>query len=300
MSKSGRIVASDGLLARDNGPWAREKLSFLDDFIPPALKATERKLQRYYVDLFAGPGVNVDSRAERAELREFEGSALRALSLTAPSDERIHFTHAVLVNKDRESDEALRLRLTRLSEAGRVRPPLTNIEPLCGDSNQLIHRILRGIHPLAYVLVFADIEAPNQLPWATVKALRAHGHQSIELYVLFPLEMAINRMISFNRVATESNARALTTFFGDEQWRALADSRVTDVQSPRLREQLLDLYMGNLRRLDWPHVRVVRDVRRVGNAGLYKMILATAHTAGEGISRWAANRARRGDQGELF
>jgi hypothetical protein len=33
-------VASDGLPARRNGAWARDKLSFFDEFLPPALQAT--------------------------------------------------------------------------------------------------------------------------------------------------------------------------------------------------------------------------------------------------------------------
>ena len=34
------VRASDGLRARKNGAWAKEKLSFLDEFVPPALQAT--------------------------------------------------------------------------------------------------------------------------------------------------------------------------------------------------------------------------------------------------------------------
>src|SRR6185503_18513669 len=53
------VIAQDGLPARDSGRWGLTKLSFLDDYCPAALQATKRKLQRCYVDLFAGPGINV-------------------------------------------------------------------------------------------------------------------------------------------------------------------------------------------------------------------------------------------------
>lgn len=45
--------------ARKNGEYAEEKLDFLDRFLPPALNMTASKPQRWYVDLFAGPGLSV-------------------------------------------------------------------------------------------------------------------------------------------------------------------------------------------------------------------------------------------------
>src|SRR5689334_2765107 len=89
----------DGLRARKAGEWAHEKLSFLDEFIPAALQATgvarevgkRPKVERWYIDLFAGPGRNVVE--ETGE--EFAGSAIRALSMSAIKDPSVHFTHAV-------------------------------------------------------------------------------------------------------------------------------------------------------------------------------------------------------------
>ena len=88
------VTGSDGLIARNSGIWAKDKLSFLDEFGPHALLATRKKRQRWYVDLFAGPGVNVDHEDTH---QEFEGAALRALKMVAPSDPSVHFTDMVLV-----------------------------------------------------------------------------------------------------------------------------------------------------------------------------------------------------------
>ena len=57
-------IASDGLRARENGEWAVTKLLFLDRFGPTAIDATRRKHNRVFVDLFAGPGMNIDPRSE--------------------------------------------------------------------------------------------------------------------------------------------------------------------------------------------------------------------------------------------
>jgi three-Cys-motif partner protein len=293
----GPILARDGLIARDNGPWAKEKLSFLDEFVPSALRATEPKLQRYYIDLFAGPGINIDGGS--ADREEFPGSALRVLPMSAPGNDRIAFTHTVLVNKNADECRALEQRVDRLFQEGRIAMPQSHIKHVCGDANAEVGAILEGIHRLAYLLVFADIENPTQWPWTTVAELRRHGHSSVDLYLLFPLDMALNRMISYNSDATEDNARALTTFFGNERWRDIANRRITDAQSAQLRREVLELYAEGLRGLGWAYVNVVRNVHRVGQQGLYKMLLASAHEAGDKIAKWSAGQPdkKRGQMG---
>ena len=90
--KPALVLASDGLIARNSGSWGKQKLSFIDDFGPAALEATERKIHRVYLDLFAGPGRNKDGEAGE----EFVGSPVRALPMTAPEKPAIHFTDAML------------------------------------------------------------------------------------------------------------------------------------------------------------------------------------------------------------
>ncbi len=288
-------VAADGLPARRNGAWARDKLSFVDEFFPAALQATQAKRERWYVDLFAGPGRNVDDGGG-----EFDGAALRALRASAQHDRDTTFTHAVLVNRDVGHHAALRARVDGLASRGELRPARGAVEHAHADANQAVHRIMAGIHPRAYAFVLADIEAPKQLPWSTVAALKSHGHASVDLFVLFPLEMALNRMLSYRRATVDESAQVLTRFFGCEDWRPMVDQRVTDAQSPDLRRAVLDLYMRRLGGLGWAHVLVGRDVRRLGNAGLYKMIYASNHPAGRNLAEWTALRSGRGDQLRLL
>lgn len=285
--KEDYALASDGLIARVSGTWAKQKLSYLDDYVPPALKATERKWQRHYVDLFAGPGLNIDRKTGE----EFPGSPLRALTLTAPGDARLRFTHASLVNKNPACNAALETRIARGIGANTIQLPKGHVVQLCDDANRVVFRILNDIDPQAYALVVADIERPRHWPWSTVRALHSMGHRSIDLYLLFPLYMAINRMIAYEKDATQSSAQALTTFFGTEDWRSIADERITDVQSPRLRQRILQLYVGRLRGEGWAHVKVVRHVKRTGRHLLYQMLFATNHPAGNRISDWSAGQS---------
>jgi three-Cys-motif partner protein len=289
--KRGRVVrASDGLRARDNGPWAREKLEFLQRFAPPAFKVAKTKLSRHYLDLFAGPGLN----KIRKSGEEIEGSPLRALSLCSETDPSLHFTHATFVNRNRLDHGALETRVARRFEAGDSVIAEANVRCVQGDANEVLGDLLRDIHSRSWVFVFADITAPKQLPWSTIEALTARGHTSLDLYVLFPLDMAVNRLISFKRSATENCARVLTTFYGCEDWRALSERRITSAQSRTLRRGLEDLYLKRLSSR-WQFARTVADIRRGPNHRLYKMMFATNDPAADRVARWwLTHDSRRG------
>jgi len=294
------VSSDDGLPARRNGIWGKEKLSFLDEFVPAALQATgggkKPKLQRWYVDLFAGPGRNVDPETSE----EFEGSAVRVLPMAAQSNARVHFTHAVLVNKNPDDQAALQERIRRLRSTNRCPIQPRNLQFLTDDANHVVHRIIRSIDTDAYALVFADITKPSHWPWASVRALKGHGHKSVDLYLLFPLGMALSRMMSYNDDTVEQSTAVLDRFFGTNEWRTLVDRRKTDAQSAELRRGILDLYMTRLRGLGWAHVLVARDIYRVGEASLYQMIYASNHPAGGRIAEWSASRPRIKKQPDLF
>ena len=134
-----RCVASDGLIARTSGRWAKEKLDFLDRCFPPALAATRSKIQRHYVDLFAGPGLNVDPRNGE----EFSGSALRALTARSQADPRVYFTHGWLVNLEAEDHEALFARVERLFAEGRCPTARGNVRNVPDDANAAVPSVLR-------------------------------------------------------------------------------------------------------------------------------------------------------------
>ena len=228
------VLADDGLRARDNGEWAVEKLDFISTFAPPALKATAAKRSRWYVDLFAGPGINVI----RGSARQIEGSALRAIELTAPRELSIAFTDAIFVNRDHRDHRALNERLAARVAAGRCRIAPDRLVTERGDANELISRIMGQIHPRAYAFVFADMEAPRQFPWTSVQTLRASGHESVDLYMLFPLDMALKRLLSTNPCTVAQCSATLTSFYGTDEWRlsfVIAKGVLTILVAPRNR-----------------------------------------------------------------
>jgi three-Cys-motif partner protein len=287
-------LGSDRLVVRDAGEYASRKLDFIDFFCPPAIDATESKHRRVYIDLFAGPGLNL----VRNTGVEVEGACLRVLRAVGKRRSDLSFTDAHLVNIDPDDARALTIRLARLREAGNCRIPDGHVHAVLGDANVELDRVLQACHPLDYLLIFADIEAPSQLPWATVKGMRARGHRSVDLYVLFPLEMGLNRLTSYGEMPA-AHRRIYTDFYGDETWRPILDRRITEAQAPECRRQLEELYLKNLRQ-HWEVAVQVMHVRKVGQQGLYRMLFATDHDAGAKIATWAKGQTDRRDQLDLL
>jgi len=122
--------------------------------------------------------------------------------------------------------------------------------------------------------------------------LRTHGgHQSVDLYALFPLDMALKRLLSFNETATENCAAVLTAFYGTEEWRALRRHRVSSSRSKELGRALEQLYLERLR-TRWQNAMSVADVRRGPNHKLYKMVFATDNSAAHNLAEWFVQRPR--------
>jgi three-Cys-motif partner protein len=284
------LLASDGLRARDNGEWAKNKLSFLDVALRSVLAATKTKRDRIYVDLFAGPGMNRVGESGP----EFEGSPLRVLRAVGLDHSQTVFTRAIFVNANREDHRALQVRVDRALTQGRTAVRDGRIEVRHGDANRLLPEIMASIHPLAYVFVFADIEGPKQWPWSSVTGLKAGGHKSVDLYTLFPLDMAITRLIACNHQPLNQYAPILTSYFGTDAWTRIGKGRVTNAQSPELRRELVELYRRQLR-TQWTYADEVLDVFLRGHQRLYKMMFASAHPAAKAISAWAAKEMREAE-----
>lgn len=291
----GLVLASDGLPARDNGPWAQHKHAFLEHFGPPALQATRSMRRRVYLDLFAGPGLNVARPATGSPrpgpdpAHEFDGSPLLALELHGARDEHLTFTDAVFVNHSAHDHAALAARVDRRCAQGRSRIPRTRIETRHGDTNACLPDILSTIDPRTYVFAFADMEAPRQCPWRTIAQLRAR-HRSVDLYLLFPLDMALKRLVDYS--GAETHAAVLTEFFGTDAWRGLRPLRQSNALRHDLGRGLEALYLQQLR-TRWRYADVVSEVRRGTHHKLYKMLFASDHPAGEKLARWAKRRTEQ-------
>ncbi|MEK9499859.1 three-Cys-motif partner protein TcmP [Gaopeijia maritima] len=280
--------------SRQNGAYAASKFTFFDNYLPPAYSVTKKKRTRHYVDLFAGPGVWNDPAGTR-----HLGSPLKVLSLSSARRYGHGFTEAFLVNKSLADHEALTRRVDLMVEEGLINIPRARIHTLHGDANLAIPSILSRIHKKSWVFVYSDIEKPNHWPFRSVEALRAQGHSSIDLYMLFPLQMAIRRILGFSA----SHPDAISRFYGSEEWRQIVDRTPTSSQSKEFFREMEALYAERLQSVGWTHVRRQRKVNDVGERTLYYMFFATDHPVAGALADWegvADGDERFRGQGELF
>lgn len=295
MGKARSVIASDGLRARENRAYARAKLDYMRRYLIRGLAVAGRKPQRVYVDLFAGPGLNVDKRTRD----EFQSGALEALQLTGDDSLGAPFTDAYLVNLDPGDHAALEARIERLNAAGKLRVARPRIHTIPADANVALPWIMQQIDPRAFVFVFADLEGISQFPFTSVQALRhTKNHQSVDLYVLLPLQMDINRNLPYEGPIEPSVIDNMDAFFGTDRWReAHRRHRITPAQGRELRKALEDIYLEQLRTI-WTAASCVQRVHLEGQRALYHMLLATSHPAAQRLAQGVA-RATERDTGQM-
>lgn len=268
---------------RINGRYALKKMTFFDNYLPPAFDVAAKKVTRHYVDLFAGPGIWADNRG-----KQYLGSPLKVLEISGEAGPK-GYTHATFVNKNRKDHAALLARVDQMVAEGRTNIPRHQIKLVWGDANHVVRSIMGDIHPKSWVFVYADIERPNHWPFKTVRALLDQGHNSVDLYMLFPLWMGLERLIGY----TVEHPDAVTRFFGTEEWKSIRDRRLTSskLQRDRFVRELQELYALQLRELGWSRIHTQRVIGDRGKRKLYQMLFATKHPVASVLADWEVMNA---------
>ena len=204
------------------GDWTTQKLDVLAKYLRSY--TTALKNQRFrtgYIDAFAGTGYRTERRGEADEasaellfpdLAESEpgklldGSARLALK-TDPRFDKYVFI-------ERRAD-----RCDQLNGLRSEFPALANdIDVIEGEANDQIQRLCGpaknwGSHR---AVMFLDPYG-MQVRWQTLEAIAAT--KAIDLWLLFPLGIGVNRLLPRSGNVPESWARALTECLGTDDWR---------------------------------------------------------------------------------
>ncbi len=257
-------------MPRDVGEWTKDKLKIVTHYLPVCLDATERAVERIYIDAFAGPGTN---RIERtAEV--IDGSPLIALSASGSRGAR-GFDHLYFIEKDDNLATELKTEVERRGEGKRA-------TVISGDVNTELPELMRELHPRSPTFVFLDTEG-IELSWETVQSLAAWR---TELLINFPLGMSINR---------NADSAKTEAYFGTPEWREYWNGGRLSRTSGLIR-----FYLDRLASLGWTehpnHSRLVRDD---GNRHLYYLLFASKDPAGGRIMNWAFSQPDATGQGRL-
>jgi three-Cys-motif partner protein len=209
---------------RFGGAWTDEKLERVRKYLcayTTIFRANERArfFRTTYVDAFAGSGHHISSGAlplestlipevsEDPEARAFKkGSAAIALEVQPDFDRYIFIetdpakAAELVALRDQYFDKRERVRIVREDANGAL---MSFVQETDWDTNRAV--------------VFLDPYGMS-VEWSTIAALGQT--KAVDLWILFPLGQAVNRLLMRRQVPTSGWADALTRCFGTEEWKA--------------------------------------------------------------------------------
>lgn len=202
------------------GDWTEEKLSRIKKYLvayTQIFKANIRasKLKTIYVDAFAGTGYrNPSKKNEIITLPLFndneaisiqKGSAQIALETEPPFDQYLFIDSSPEYFKELEK---LRLKFNQKSDRiTMVQKDANNfLQHWCKNINWRIHRAVIFLDPYGM-----------EVEWKTIEIIAKT--KSIDLWILFPLGQAVNRLLIKNRIPEGGWANRLTNIFGTDDWK---------------------------------------------------------------------------------
>jgi three-Cys-motif partner protein len=223
-------------LQRFGSHWTEDKLCRVEEYFERynvALK--NQRFTREYIDAFAGTGYR-EVREEggggglmfpglvEPEVQRFlDGSARKALKVE-PSFHRFTF-----IEKDpRKVGELQKLR---------DKFPDKPIRIECGDANEWVQSICREGWDYRRAVLFLD-PFGMQVSWQTLEAVART--KSIDVWLLFPLGVAISRLLKRDGDIDEALCRRLDFVFGDRSWRDAFYKTDAPVQPGAVQRGLFD------------------------------------------------------------
>lgn len=221
-------------MAKQNfgGDWTEDKLRRVAEYLRRYNVALKNQpFRREYIDAFAGtgyreirdtegPGGLLFSELAEPEVQEFlDGSARKALNVEPGFD---CFTFI-------ESDPEKVRELEKLRDEFQGK----NIRIECGDANDRVQAICRENWYNRRAVLFLD-PFGMQVSWQTLEAVART--KCIDVWLLFPLGVAINRLLKKDGNISESWLQRLDFVFGDRSWR---DEFYKVKESPKAAQQSL-------------------------------------------------------------
>jgi three-Cys-motif partner protein len=226
------------------------------------------------VDGFAGPGMCRVKNARPGPYYAW-GSPLLGLR-NSPAFER-----CTLLDIRPRNVEALRARALEYGQMSTIH---------CGDVNHELHRLVRELVPSGAPCFCLLDPQGIELAWSTIQRIsQIPGRKrKPELLILFPLRMALLRLMTTQRAIRPEMSDRLDISFGSHEWATVHKARLDGQISPgEAQVQYLDEYCSGLRNLGyrWVRWKAITAPRAPGlpRQEMYHLIFATDHDAGDKI-----------------
>lgn len=264
MATGDLTISSDGELAIEVGPWAKDKLHYIRaycDIFNTGMKA--QWPTRTYIDLFAGPGICVIEGTGE----EILGSPLVALQCKTP------FTHYFLNDVNPGLIRALRSRT--------IPSEFTRVEYFYKDSNVVVNDLLQRLPTSS--LDFCFIDPLNwEINFDSIRKLTEK--RRMDLAITFHIG-------NIKRVADEP-PKELIDFFPNSDWQV--EYRKAREMGKSSWRALLDVYENGLKAIGYNEIKDYVLEKNRGNVPLYNLIFASKHPRGSDFWDKIAARSSTG------
>lgn len=208
---------------RFGGSWTQEKLDRLRKYLPAYTQIFHsneraRYLRTVYVDAFAGTGYSAPANAKSAsdfslfpELQGDEAQSFLKGSAQIALDVEPSFNHYLFIEKEPEyADELTRLRNLHRNSGLSIQIEQANANSFLPEwCRKQDWRSTRAV-------VFLDPYS-MQVEWSTLVAL---SHGRVDLWLLWPIGQAINRLLPSKKLPPPAWRRALARSLGTDEWEA--------------------------------------------------------------------------------
>jgi three-Cys-motif partner protein len=259
MTKKARL-ASDGLIAREGGPWTADKLYYVRRYATGFMTAMTPKRDAglwealVYIDLLAGPGIDMDRKTGA----EFPGSPLIALR-TTPAFDRVFLGDA--------HAETVKALAQRIPEAHASRVDLKR-----GDCHERARAVIAEISPRSLGLAFIDPEGFE----VGFELFETFARRAIDIVFLFPSGIGITR--NERQFALSEQAPAIQRLWGNAEWRdlpimkAYAGKKLTDSDLERFTESYATASSKRVATLGYGYYDCVGPLRNDQGAPMYHLL----------------------------
>ena len=186
------------------GDWTEEKLKCVSKYLRSYTQIMkDREYHFTYIDAFAGTGYRELKNSEDIEIPSFlAGSARKAREVRPP------FKEYIFIEEDKNSYTELKNLTSEF--------PNHNIECINANANQYLTDLCREREwRRNRALVFLDPYG-MQVEWRTIESIAKT--QAIDLWLLFPIGMGVNRLLRKDGKIQPSERETLDQFFGRDDW----------------------------------------------------------------------------------
>lgn len=210
-----RRSTSSGKAHRFGGDWTSIKLEVLAKYLRAYTTALKNQpFRKIYIDAFAGTGYRAPRSPQDEEpylpelgpegAQLLDGSARIALK-TDPAFDRFVFI-------ERDAGRCAQLHALKDEFPDRA----ADVEIYAGEANDKVRQLCGERWASQRAVLFLDPYGMN-VDWATIEAIAAT--RAIDLWILFPLGMGVNRMLPRSGEPPPSWSARLDRFFGTPEWR---------------------------------------------------------------------------------